>query len=79
MFARLFDGSFREAGEARVELHEDPAVVEAVLEHTYTGRVIVVVAVVVNKNNNHFWLLLKQQVQNKQTTMTLTTDRRNEK
>jgi len=36
-FARMFAGPFREASCARVALPEEPEVVEAVLEHTYTG------------------------------------------
>jgi hypothetical protein len=37
VFERMFLGSFLEARTARVSLPEDPAVVGAVLEHTYTG------------------------------------------
>ena len=38
VLARLFDGSFREGASAHVELPEEPDVVEAVLQHIYTGE-----------------------------------------
>ena len=37
MFSTMFAGPFREGTSARVEMPEDPDVVEAVLRHTYTG------------------------------------------
>ena len=38
VFERMFSGALREAGTAQVSLPEGPAVVEAVLQHLYTGE-----------------------------------------